>query len=248
MRVKIKWDFLVVPFFTMGIFCILMLDPGPMSLWCYPVGALVITLVMLGSIILHEWAHYLVGRKYGLRHEGIYLRGWGGQCKVHEEDCKRPGELFWLTFVGPVVNILLGGLFFIGYRALGFWFNPLIIHPHLFTLSTWHLLVGFILYWSLVMNLLAGIINLMPILPLDGGHVAKSIYWKLFSKEKAVRVAPVMGFVLGSFICMGLFGLGFGYGLFGLGILGLGLGYLVYEKRRGRKMRITGEGKKGTLN
>jgi Zn-dependent protease len=109
------------------------------------------------SVLLHELGHALTARKYGA-HSEIVLQAFGGYAAYSGVRLTRP-QSFLVTAAGPAVQILLGVLLFI-------------IIPRLPEMSPYgrdflSMLMGISIVWALL--------NLLPILPLDGGRMLDSI-------------------------------------------------------------------------
>ncbi len=150
------------------------------------VGAILLFL----SILLHELAHSLVARAYGLTVRSIVLFIFGGVSNIVQE-APRPGVEFQVSVVGPLVSIVLGVLCFL------LWL-PIYSHPSA---------VGAVLVALALINVLLGVFNLIPGFPLDGGRVFRSIVWKITGNaNKATRIAATVGQIVAYlFILWGIF-------------------------------------------
>jgi Zn-dependent protease len=157
--------------------------------WMGVAGALGLFL----SIIVHEFSHSLVARKYGIPMKGITLFIFGGVAEMSEEPPNAKSE-FWMAAVGPLSSFLIGGIFYSIYKmSLG-------------TLST--PVSGVIRYLAIINGILAAF-NLLPAFPLDGGRILRSIIWSI---RKDIRTATRISSKIGS---------GFAYGFIFLGILNI---------------------------
>jgi Zn-dependent protease/CBS domain-containing protein len=131
------------------------------------------------SIIIHEFAHSLVARKYGMPMKGITLFIFGGVAEMKDEP-SHPKHEFLMAIVGPLTSIGLAILFYFVYAAgiRNEWPAPL---------------NGVSNYLSFI-NILLAIFNLLPAFPLDGGRVLRSILWYLKGNVGwATRVASTIG-------------------------------------------------------
>jgi stage IV sporulation protein FB len=115
------------------------------------------TVVVLVSITIHELGHALAGRKYGARPE-IKLHGLGGVAIMHNGYFSR-GQSIFVSAAGPLASLSLGGLVWLVDRALAFQ------DPHVLAAVRNFLWVNF--FWTAV--------NLLPILPLDGGQIIRDV-------------------------------------------------------------------------
>jgi Zn-dependent protease len=125
--------------------------------WKYVAG-LAFAVILYGSVLLHEASHAAVARHYGYPVSSITLHFLGGATAIDGE-ARRPKEEFWIAVVGPLTSLAVGGVA-LGLHSLG---------PDGLLLMAIEGLAG--------ANLLVGILNLVPGLPLDGGRVLKSAVW-----------------------------------------------------------------------
>src|SRR6266566_3987166 len=128
----------------------------------YWVVSLISALLLFVSVLLHELAHSLVARRRGLTVKNITLFIFGGVSNIEQEP-KSPGVEFQMAVVGPLTSLLIGAICY------------LLLLPLRGTRSP---LEG-ILFYLAVTNILLGVFNLIPGLPLDGGRVLRSIVWKI---------------------------------------------------------------------
>lgn len=133
-------------------------QPGLGSLK-YLAGA-AFAVLLYGSVLLHEASHAVVARRFGFTISSITLHFLGGMTSI-EGEARRPREEFFIAVVGPLTSIAVGLV-------------ALALHP--FTPDGLLLLAVEGLIFA---NLLVGVLNLVPGLPLDGGRVLKSAVWGL---------------------------------------------------------------------
>jgi Zn-dependent protease len=153
------------------------------------------TVAMLGlfvGLILHELAHSLVARRFGLGVGGITLFLFGGVAELQQEP-DSPGSEFWIAIAGPVMSVALAVLFSIVGRAAE-------------TVGASHGLLALVDYLAGI-NLLLALFNLLPAFPLDGGRVLRAALWR------------AKGDLLSATRTASLVGRGFGYALVLLGLL-----------------------------
>lgn len=233
----------LLPFsLLVGIISILMINPGPMFYLLYVVGSFIVTFGVFGSILLHEIAHSGLAKYYGIRNDGIFWKAWGGQAKIHEEEIRTPNELFWVVIVGPLTNIVLAGVCFGIFTLSGFTLDMpyfLILHPQLSTISDYLLLWGFIWWGLFIVNALIGVSNLVTILPLDGGHIIKSLFWKLLrDQKKATLTVATLGIIQGIILVSVSYYLGYWFLCLGAWFfLTLAIGYWVYIRYPAKRWR-----------
>lgn len=123
----------------------------------YVAGA-AFAVLLYGSVLLHEASHAVVARRFGFTISSITLHFLGGMTAI-EGEARRPREEFAIAVVGPLTSIA------VGLAALAL--RP-VTPEGLLLLAVEGLVVA---------NLLVGVLNLVPGLPLDGGRVLKSVVW-----------------------------------------------------------------------
>ena len=115
------------------------------------------------SIVLHEFAHALVARRYELPVHSITLFIFGGVVEM-EGAPPRPEAEFSMLAAGPIVSFLLALVFYIlALVAIG---------------GGVALLPSIALYLAYV-NFTIAAFNLAPAFPLDGGRVLRAALWGL---------------------------------------------------------------------
>ena len=124
------------------------------------VAGFVFAVILYGSVLLHEASHAIVARRLGLPVGSITLHFLGGMTSIEAEP-RRPREEFLVAVVGPITSLV------VGVTAIGLWF----VTPDGLLLVAVEGLAG--------ANILVGVLNLVPGLPLDGGRVLKSAVWRL---------------------------------------------------------------------
>lgn len=147
-------------------------------------GVLDQTILLFVLVLFHETAHLLAARVFGIRAREIELFPFGGVARIEGMLELTPKVEAVVALVGPFSNFLL---YFIG---LNFW-------PWL---SKWSLGVLF-----LEANLMLGLFNLLPALPLDGGRALRSLLAKKIGFYQATHL--VLRLSKWSAIVMGIWGL-----------------------------------------
>jgi|694.fasta_scaffold59064_2 stage IV sporulation protein FB len=109
------------------------------------------------SILVHELGHALTARGFGARSE-IVLQAFGGYAAYSGVKMTRP-QSFMVTAAGPAIQILLG--------LAVMMFIPLF--PDLNQRAMYFLMV---LSW---ISIAWAVLNLLPVLPLDGGQMLNAI-------------------------------------------------------------------------
>lgn len=164
----LKWQMLGMPVRVHPLFWLITLVFG----WNGSAGRwdLILTWVacVFVSILVHELGHALVARASGAEGVRIVLYGMGGLA-IHQGGDQRRWQRVVELLMGPGAGFLLLGLV-----CLPLWFlvfpslNPI---PELLWVAFWDLLQ---------INLFWGVVNLLPVYPLDGGQIA----WELLDAPR----------------------------------------------------------------
>jgi Zn-dependent protease len=127
------------------------------------------------TILLHELAHALAARRYGIQTESIDLWALGGVARLDRE-APAPGPEAVVALAGPAASLLIGAVTF----GLG-------------------LLTGSaVLGWIGFVNVFLAVFNMLPGSPLDGGRVVRAYrWWRTGNRYRAMRDAGNAGRVLG---------------------------------------------------
>ncbi|HZP86888.1 MAG TPA: site-2 protease family protein [Burkholderiales bacterium] len=147
------------------------------------------------SVLLHELAHALVGRRYGLPVRSITLFVFGGVADLEREPDAWRAEL-WMALVGPVASLAIGVLCMVAVNVFTTVAqvdpdNPIDTLARLGPLAT-------ILAWLGPVNILLGVFNLVPGFPLDGGRVLRAALWGFTGDiYRATRWATGLGRAVG---------------------------------------------------
>jgi Zn-dependent protease len=131
-------------------------------------------------VLTHEFGHALACRSVGGRADTIMLWPLGGVAYVSPPD--RPGAQLWSIAAGPLVNVVLAPV------LLGAVYLARTVHLQ----TTWHdayLLLRAMLFIDI--GLL--VFNILPVYPLDGGQILRSLLWFVMGRGRSLMVATVMG-------------------------------------------------------
>ncbi|WP_437039332.1 site-2 protease family protein [Streptomyces sp. enrichment culture] len=139
------------------------------------------------SVLVHELAHTVAALRFKLPVRRIQLQFFGGVSEI-EKEAETPGREFVLAFVGPLLSLVLAGVF---YAAL------LPVEPDS--------VAGVLLAGLMVSNLIVAVFNLLPGLPLDGGRMLRAVVWKLTGKPMSGTIAAAwVGRALAIAVLIGL--------------------------------------------
>ena len=141
---------------------------------------LVTALLLFASVLAHELGHSFVAIKQGISVKSITLFLFGGLATL-EKESKTPAEAFWVAIAGPLVSILLFGIF-------------TAVNATIPLAAPLAVLLGTLAY----INLALAAYNLIPGLPLDGGNILKALVWKITGNPyKGVVFASRVGQLIG---------------------------------------------------
>jgi Zn-dependent protease/CBS domain-containing protein len=141
---------------------------------------------LFASVIVHELAHALVARHYGLSMRGITLFIFGGVAEMSQEPSTPKAE-FMVAVAGPLASVFIALLCF-----------GLSLGEALFA---WPAPVTRVLAYIAFLNLVLVAFNIVPAFPLDGGRVLRSLLWHWKNNLRwATRVSSAIGSGFGMFL------------------------------------------------
>ncbi|MCL1076933.1 site-2 protease family protein [Parashewanella spongiae] len=158
-------------------------------------------LALIACLVVHEYGHVRAMKYFGMKTKGFYLIPFMGGMALTDEKINTRWQDVMISIMGPTF-----GLFMSLACLMGYWLTDNVFFAALASLSA-----------------LLNLFNMLPILPLDGGHIIKSIS---FSMNSSVGLSIcIAGAVLGVVICYM-----FGFTLFGF-LLAIGSIEIVLEWR-----------------
>jgi len=144
-------------------------------------------LSLLAALVFHEYGHIRAMKYFGMKTKGIYLIPFMGGMALSDEKINTRWQDVVISIMGPSFGLLMSVA-----SLLLYW------------------LTGEVFFAALAsLNAMLNVFNLLPILPLDGGHILKSISFSMNS------IAGLLVCVAGA-----AFGVWLSYTL-GLALLGL---------------------------
>lgn len=147
-----------------------------------PAKVLVWVVAMFVSILVHELGHAVLQRRYGGRPR-IVLYSFGGLA-IGEGVRANPWQQILISLAGPFAGFLLAGLLAVMLWASGHglaWKFPVVYPVGLTNELLWEFLVD--LFY---VNIAWGLLNLLPIYPLDGGQAARELFTLWMPPHKGV--------------------------------------------------------------
>jgi len=181
-------------------------------------------------VTLHELAHSLVAKRFGIIVREITLLPIGGVASMTKMP-EKPYQEFLIAIAGPLVNLVIVVVFFFPMKWI---VGPEIFFAafrSFFSASAPPLYSGaFIacqIYW---INLILAGFNLLPAFPMDGGRILRSILAGYMGHEKATKIAVNFGHI---------FALVFGYiGLMHGRIILLIIALFIYMAASSEEMQV----------
>ncbi len=163
-------------------------EPGLSTAVYWGLGLLT-SLLLFGSVLVHELAHAFVALRNKVPVREINLFIFGGVAQLTEEP-KSPGAAFRIAAVGPLASFVLALLFGL------LWLLDRHI-PYLAAPS----------YELMRINLILALFNLIPGFPLDGGQILRALLWSWTGNlYRANKIASFSGQI-------------FAFGFIGVGIV-----------------------------
>lgn len=139
---------------------------------------LLTSLLFFASVLIHEVAHSVVARFWGVPVQSITLFVFGGVAHIVREP-PRPLSEFLIAIAGPISSLLLA----VGFGGL--WLTGQMLD--------WVPLAALGLYLGGI-NLSLALFNMIPGFPLDGGRVFRSLVWAWTGNmNRATRWAATIG-------------------------------------------------------
>ncbi len=153
------------------------------------------------SILVHELGHGLTAKHFGKRVE-IVLQAFGGYAAYSGGAPLSRKRTFMITAAGPAIQIALGTLLFLLVPFL----------PNMNGNATYflQLLIAISLIWA--------VLNLLPILPLDGGRLVESALG-----PARIKTTLMISLVTGAVVCL------LSFTVFRQPFLGIFVGMFAYQ-------------------
>ncbi len=158
-------------------------------------------LALLACLVFHEYGHIRAMKYFSMPTKGIYLIPFVGGLAVSDSKINTRWQDVVISIMGPTFGLILSCVCVVVY-----WLTD---SPFFAGLA--------------VFNALLNLFNLLPILPLDGGHILKSISFSMHSKVGVFACAVGAGLGIYISYSLGLTLLGF--------LLAIGCLEIVFEWR-----------------
>lgn len=143
-------------------------------------------LSLIACLVFHEYGHIRAMKYFGMKTKGIYLIPFLGGLALSDEKINTRWQDVVISIMGPFFGLILSLILMVVYWVTGEMFFAGLA----------------------VFNAFLNLFNLLPILPLDGGHVLKSISFSMNSKLGITlcALAAIGGIILSYQLGLALFG------------------------------------------
>jgi len=134
-------------------------------------------LALFAIVTLHEFGHAFACRQVGGQANRIVLWPLGGVAYV--DPPQRPGATLWSIAAGPLVNVVLLPILFVAViltRSVETSLDLRLLLLAIWTINKWLL-----------------IFNILPVYPLDGGQILRSLLWFAMGRARSLMAAAVIG-------------------------------------------------------
>ncbi len=127
-------------------------------------------IVIFASVLVHEFSHTIIAAVLGIKVAEIELLPFGGQARIEDFTGLDPDKEIYTALAGPIISLSLAAIFYF-IPAFQSAKAPLIVQ----------------------INLLLGIFNLLPALPLDGGRILRAFLARNLGYKKATAHSALLG-------------------------------------------------------
>ncbi|MEM8488700.1 MAG: site-2 protease family protein [Bacteroidota bacterium] len=151
------------------------------SLLIAAAGIALLSTVFL-CVVLHEYGHALMARRYDIKTLDITLYPIGGVARLAKMP-KEPMQELWIALAGPAVNLAIAGIL---YMISGFFSGDVAVETLAAAPTN---IIGMLIWFNLVM---VGF-NMIPAFPMDGGRVLRAGLAQKMGYSRATQIAGVIG-------------------------------------------------------
>jgi Zn-dependent protease len=137
---------------------------------------------VFGCVLLHEFGHSLMARRFGISTRDITLLPIGGVARL-ERMPDRPAHELWIALAGPAVNVGIAAV-------LGLW---LLVRGTAVAGASLDLTEGPFALRLLLVNATLVLFNMIPAFPMDGGRVLRSLLALRMDYARATQIAASLG-------------------------------------------------------
>ncbi len=146
------------------------------------IGSTIMIVALFGCVLLHEFGHILMARRFGVRTPDVILLPIGGLARL-ERIPEEPRQELLIALAGPAVTLGIAVVLFIILWLTG---APLDVE-HLGRLDQP------LLQNLMVINVILLVFNMIPAFPMDGGRVLRALLAMRLGLRRATKVAASVG-------------------------------------------------------
>ena len=139
--------------------------------------------ILFVSILIHEVSHARTAKKLGYKTDYIFIDILHGGALIDGSYTKNNKHAISIAFAGPLSNLLLS--------LIGFLVATILIKYMPVSEEIMKFISSFI-----SINILLFAINLIPIYPLDGGRITKSLSNMVFGEKKGRLINGILSMVI----------------------------------------------------
>ncbi|HFA50145.1 MAG TPA: site-2 protease family protein [Bacteroidetes bacterium] len=153
------------------------------------------------SILLHEFGHALMAKRYGVKTKDITLLPIGGMARLNRLPDKPKHELL-VAVAGPLVNVGIAILL-----VPHFWWivKPALAQHEIPAPENIDNDFFFFLPLLLFLNLLLAVFNMLPAFPMDGGRMLRALLSIKWGRLRATKAAVFIGhFIAAAMVIFGI--------------------------------------------
>lgn len=173
--VLLHWSFFLLPVIVIGLSVV---QGDALNIAALRI---IFLIVILASVVLHEFGHALIARQFGIPTRDIMLTPICGLARL-ERNPETPRQEIFVALAGPAANALLAVLIAAMAWATG---NSLTLSREIFQLK---LLPA--LFW---INALLFLLNLIPVFPMDGGRILRAALASIWKQDRATIFSARVG-------------------------------------------------------
>ena len=170
-RVQVGWVIVLALVAVVAVGQLTQVDPEIEELVAWILGGIV-ALGFFASSVSHDLAHALVARRRGVEVRSIAISFFGGATPF-DPAAPDPGDDAAIAASGPLASLAIGAVLF------GLWVGASGVGGRLFDAAAGVLAV------LVFLNLVLGVVNLVPAYPLDGGRLVRDLAWRRSGSERA---------------------------------------------------------------
>lgn len=139
-------------------------------------------LLLFLCVILHEFGHALMARRFGIATREIILLPIGGVARL-ERMPDKPIQEILVAIAGPAVNVVLAAIFLLALSTSHLGFDAIVQR------ASGEGTLEFLLFANVFMI----VFNMIPAFPMDGGRVLRGALAMFLPFMRATRIASLIG-------------------------------------------------------